>query len=92
MEKPLFVTEAEAFAAEGEIYEHYKGGVYRLVLRGVLHCDTHEPGVLYEHLWPYDYAFWWRQNQISSASPPITHRVSSSSSVVAPVTLTLSYS
>ncbi len=60
MEESLYKTEAEALSAPGEIYKHYKGGVYRLVQRGVVHCDTHEPGVLYEHLWPHVHQFWYR--------------------------------
>lgn len=62
-ETPLFATEAEALAAEGEIYKHYKGGVYRLVRRGVLDCEILEPGVLYEHLWPHNHDFWYRSEK-----------------------------
>jgi hypothetical protein len=64
MEKPLFASEAEALAAPGEIYKHYKGGVYRLVQRGVKHSETLEVGVLYEHLWPHDHGFWFRPEEI----------------------------
>ena len=42
MEKPLIATEEEALAALGEIYKHYKGGVYRLVQRGVRHSEILE--------------------------------------------------
>ena len=48
-EKPLYPTKEEALAAPGEIYQHYKGGVYRLVQRDVKHTETGEIGVLYEH-------------------------------------------
>lgn len=64
MEKPLFQTEKEALAAPGEIYKHYKGGVYRLVERGVRHSETGEIGVLYEHLWPHDHGFWFRPEEL----------------------------
>ena len=49
-EKPLFATKEEALAAPGEIYQHYKGSVYRLVEREVKHSETLELGVVYEHL------------------------------------------
>lgn len=64
MEKPLFNTKEEALTAEGEIYQHYKGGVYRLVQRGVRHSETLEVGVLYEHLWPHNHGFWFRPESI----------------------------
>lgn len=64
MEKLPFAKEAEALAAEGEIYKHYKGGVYRLVQRGVMNSETLEVGVLYEHLWPHDHGFWWRPEEL----------------------------
>jgi len=59
-EHPLFSTEQEALSAEGEIYKHYKGGIYRLVKRGILHCENLERHVLYEHLWPHAHQFWFR--------------------------------
>ena len=64
MDRPLFSTEAEALAAAGEIYKHYKGGVYRLLQRGVKNSETLEEGVLYEHLWPHDHGFWWRPESL----------------------------
>ena len=64
MEKPLFRTEAEALKAEGEIFKHYKGGVYRLIQRGVRHSETLETGVVYEHLWPHAHGFWFRPETI----------------------------
>lgn len=63
-ETPLFPTKEEALAAPGEIYQHYKGGVYRLVQRGIRHSETLETGVLYEHLWPHDHGFWFRPEDI----------------------------
>lgn len=59
-ERPRYPTEAQALAAEGEIYRHFKGGIYRLVQRGVRHSETGEIGVVYEHLWPHDHGFWFR--------------------------------
>ncbi len=70
MEGPLFASEAEALAAEGEIYKHYKGGIYRLIMRGVRHSETLETGVLYEHLWPHDHGFWFRPEAIFSSNLP----------------------
>lgn len=70
MERPLFPTEAEALAAEGEIYKHYKGGVYRLIRRGVRNSETLELGVDYEHLWPHDHGFWWRPESIFFSNLP----------------------
>lgn len=64
MERSLYATEVEALAAEGEIYRHYKGGVYRLVKRGVRHSESQETGVLYEHLWPHDHGFWFRPEEL----------------------------
>lgn len=63
-EKPLYPTKEAAYAAEGEIYQHYKGGVYRLVQRDVKHTETGEIGVVYEHLWPHDHGFWFRPQEM----------------------------
>lgn len=61
MEKaPLFESKEEALNATGEIYQHYKGGVYRLVQRDVIHSETNEVGVLYEHLWPHKHGYFFR--------------------------------
>jgi len=63
-EHPLYATHESALQASGEIYQHYKGGVYRLVQRDVRHSETLEIGVLYEHLWPHDHGFWFRPTEI----------------------------
>ncbi len=63
-EHPKYSTKEEACAADGEIYQHFKGGVYRLIQRGVRHSETLEVGVLYEHLWPRDYGFWFRPEEL----------------------------
>ena len=63
MEQPLFASEQDALAAEGEIYKHYKGGVFWFVLWGVFFCVTLEDGVIYEHLWPHDHFFWYRSEK-----------------------------
>jgi hypothetical protein len=47
----LYATRYLALAAPGEIYEHFKGGIYR-----ILHRSTDGQGtewVHYEHLWPH---------------------------------------
>ena len=64
MEKPLYATKEQALAAEGELYQHYKGGVYRLVARTAKHSETLEVGVVYEHLWPHDHGFWFRPQEL----------------------------
>lgn len=64
MTHPLYASEAEALAAEGEVYRHYKGGIYRLVARAVVHSETGEIGVVYEHLWPHAHAYWFRPEDI----------------------------
>lgn len=63
-ETPLFKTKEGAYAAPGEIYQHYKGGVYRLVQRDVKHTETGEIGVMYEHLWPHNHGFWFRPQEM----------------------------
>jgi len=63
-ESPLFPTKEEALAAPGEIYQHYKGGVYRLIQRDVKHSETLELGVVYEHLWPHDHGLWYRPQEL----------------------------
>jgi hypothetical protein len=68
--EPLYRTKEEACAAPGEIYRHYKGGVYRLVQRGVIHSETLEKGVLYEHLWPHEHGFWYRPEELFFCTLP----------------------
>lgn len=70
MTSPLFSTKDEALGASGEIYEHYKGGVYRLLQRDVKHSETLEVGVLYEHLWPHEHGFWFRPESIFFGTLP----------------------
>ena len=59
-EHSLYPTEEEALAAPGELYRHFKGGIYRIVMRGVKDSETLEDGVIYEHLWPHEHRFWYR--------------------------------
>ncbi|HWO07776.1 MAG TPA: DUF1653 domain-containing protein [Candidatus Paceibacterota bacterium] len=63
-QNPLYKTTEEAYAAPGEIYQHYKGGVYRLIQREVKHTETGEIGVVYEHLWPHDHTFFFRPQEM----------------------------
>ncbi len=65
-----YESESAALSASGEIYKHYKGGVYRLVQRGVRHSETGEVGVLYEHLWPHEHGFWFRPEALFFGSLP----------------------
>ncbi len=67
---PLCGSETEALTAPGEIYKHYKGGVYRLVHRGVKHSETGEVGVLYEHFWPHEHGYWFRPEELFFGSLP----------------------
>ena len=69
-EPPLLATREEALAASGEVYEHYKGGIYRLITRGARHSETLEVGVVYEHLWPHDHGFWFRPEGIFFSNLP----------------------
>lgn len=69
-EHPLYPTKEAAYAAEGEIYQHYKGGVYRLLARDVQHSETGEIGVLYEHLWPHNHGFWFRPQDMFFGNLP----------------------
>lgn len=68
--KPLFATEEEALKAEGELYHHYKGGIYRLVQKGIIYCENLEPHVLYEHLYPHAHRFWLRSEKDFFATLP----------------------
>lgn len=54
------MTEAEAIATPGLIYRHYKGGIYRLVLKGVQNTTTADLGIVWEHLWPHAPGYKWR--------------------------------
>lgn len=63
-ENPLYKSKEEAYAAPGEIFQHYKGGVYRLVARDVKHTETGELGVVYEHLWPHTHSYFFRPQEM----------------------------
>ena len=70
MDIPLFASEKEALDASGEIYRHYKGGIYRLIARSAKHSETGEIGVVYEHLWPHDHGFWFRPQEMFFGNLP----------------------
>jgi hypothetical protein len=57
---PVYETEAEALKAEGQIYRHYKSGIYRLLYTDVHHTETGEVLVIYEHLYPHKYQVYAR--------------------------------
>jgi len=63
-EKPLFATKEEALKATGRIVLHYKGGVYRRLMRNVVHKNTDVMGVVYEHLHPHKHGYWYRPNDV----------------------------
>ena len=46
------MTEIPAEAA-GATHRHYKGGYYRVLHESVLHTETGEHLVIYEHLYPH---------------------------------------
>ena len=64
MKESLFTSEQEALVAPGEIYRHYKGGIYRLIGRNAKHSETGEVGVIYEHLWPHEHGYWFRAQEM----------------------------
>lgn len=55
--KALYATRYLALEAEGEVYEHYKGGVYRALKHFERDGVT---WVEYEHLWPHRHAVYER--------------------------------
>lgn len=57
---PLYTSREDAYAAEGEVYQHYKGGVYRLLDHRVVDSKTGSLGVLYEHLFPHKHGYFFR--------------------------------
>lgn len=60
----LYETENDALNASGKIYRHYKGGIYRILYENVIHTETKEPMVVYEHLWPYEYKVYVRPQEL----------------------------
>lgn len=40
---------------DDNVYFHYKGGIYCVVSRDVIHTETEELMVVYRHLWPHDF-------------------------------------
>ena len=63
-------TREQALSAPGKIYEHYKGGIYREVMRGVRHTERDEMGVVYEHLWPHEHKSFFRPQEMFDAFLP----------------------
>ena len=66
----FYEREQEELAAPGEIYRHYKGGIYRLVAHNVTHSETGEKGVVYEHLWPHEHSFFYRPQDMFFGTLP----------------------
>lgn len=57
--KCRYLSESDALEKNtGEIYKHYKGGVYRL-LQSDVKC-AEESGVVYEHLYPHGHNIYFR--------------------------------
>lgn len=54
-----FRTELNALNAKGEVYRHYRGGIYRK-LHEAKHTETGETLVIYEHLWPHEHTIYAR--------------------------------
>jgi len=59
-----YSSREEALNQPGEIYTHYKGGVYRLLYRDVKHTETNEIGVVYEHLYPHENRIFFRPQEM----------------------------
>lgn len=55
----LYDSREEALDAYGEIYVHYKGGIYR-ALDTALHTEDQKEVMVYEHLWPNAYGMYVR--------------------------------
>jgi hypothetical protein len=51
--QPMYPTKDAAYEAYGEVYQHYKGGVYRVL-------DIRAGQVYMEHLWPHPRSTHWR--------------------------------
>lgn len=64
MKMSLYKTREEALAADGLIFVHYKGGIYRVLYAGVKHSETSEYGVVYEHLYPHTHAVYYRPSDL----------------------------
>ena len=62
--EPLYKTREGALAAPGDIYLHYKGGIYRVLHTNVTHTETSESGVVYEHLYPHTYGCYFRPTEM----------------------------
>lgn len=56
----LYKTKEEAIKSYGSIFEHYKGGIYRVINDNVKHTENSERGVYYEHIWPNAHGFYYR--------------------------------
>jgi hypothetical protein len=57
--KPFASSREEALRMPGKIYEHYKGGIYRVFAEGRDSEHLREV-VIYEHLWPHAHQYWVR--------------------------------
>lgn len=51
--------EGNALKAKGEVYRHYKGGIYRKLFEAT-NTETGELDVVYEHLWPHQHGYFTR--------------------------------
>lgn len=60
----LYKNETEALAAPGDIYRHYKGGIYREFFLATVASDLKEGDevVVYEHLYPNEHGFFVRSD------------------------------
>jgi hypothetical protein len=52
---PLYPTQEDAHAAFGAVFQHYKGGVYRVI-------EARNNRVQLEHLWPHPRSTHWRES------------------------------
>lgn len=59
----LYESEEDALNAYGDVYRHYKGGIYR-ALDIARHTETQELMVVYEHLWPHEHGIFVRPQEM----------------------------
>lgn len=63
---PLYVRRSNAVKAAGEIFAHYKGGIYRVISSDAIFTEEElvsesvNPVVVYEYLWPHQHAVYVR--------------------------------
>lgn len=57
-----YKLEGNALNAKGEVYRHYKGGIYRKLFEAI-DTDTGGVDIVYEHLWPHEHGYFTRSKE-----------------------------